>query len=286
MQPEKALAKSQPTPPVLAMLQKMAEPMAKALPRHISPDRMLRICTTAIRQNSDLLRCDPASVIGAIMTSAQLGLEPNTPLGLAYLIPYGQNCQFIVGYQGYMELARRSGLVGSIYAYAVREGDAFEVEYGLTPSLRHKPSNALDREDKPLTHVYAVAHLKDGSPPTFIVLTKGEVDKFRARSKAGNSGPWKTDYDAMALKTAIRRLWKWLPKTAEMQRAAEAEDAADRGSQSEAWETATVEAIQGVGLKVPEATDVLAEARESDPEAPPEPSKGEKVLSRAKGAEA
>lgn len=196
------------------LLQSMGPEIARALPRHVTPDRMARVCLTALRVNPKLADCTPASFMGSIMACAQLGLEPNSPLGHAYLIPYKTTCQLILGYQGMIDLALRSGRVTSIKASIVREGDTFEVEHGLNEKLIHRPCGD---DDAPMTHVYAVARVKDGDP-IFTVLSRAAVEKRRKRGASGKGipTPWDTDYESMALKCAVRALWKWLPKSAEM----------------------------------------------------------------------
>ena len=114
-----------------------------------------------------------------------------------------------------IDLARRSGQIVSISARTVRDGDNFHFEYGLNESLTHIPG---ENEDSPITHVYAVAKLKDGGIQ-FEVMTKKQIEKVREKSKAGDSGPWKDHWEEMAKKTVIRRLFKYLPVSIEMQRA-------------------------------------------------------------------
>lgn len=200
------------------VMARMVPQIAKALPKHVTPERMSRLALTAFSSNPKLQQCSQESFLGAVMQCAQLGLEPNTPLGHAYLIPYGQQCQLIIGYQGMLDLARRSGHISAIYGHVVKQGDEFSYELGLEPKLKHVPSEDPARSSKPMTHVYAVARLKSGEP-VFTVLSLAEVKATQARSKSGNSGPWKTDFDAMALKTAVRRLFKWMPKSTEQVRA-------------------------------------------------------------------
>lgn len=239
------------------MLQRMLPEIQRALPRHVTPDRMARVAMTAVRTTPDLAICTVPSFVGCVMQAAQLGLEPNTPLGHAYLIPRRdkslpgnqRSCSLIVGYQGYIELARRSGMVSTIYAYVVRQGDAFEYELGLEPNIKHKPSEAEDRESKPITHVYAVAKMRDSDERVFVVLTRAQVEARRKRSAASSSGPWVTDYEAMCLKTAVRSLWKWLPKSAEIARATALDDAADMGeSQTRALDPDVADALTKGGL--------------------------------------
>lgn len=265
---------------VVALLQRMGPEIARALPRHLSADRMARVAMTALRQTPRLLECSPVSVLGSIMSAAQLGLEPNTPLGLAYLVPYKRVCQLVIGYQGYLELARRSGLVSAPVAYAVREGDDFRYSLGLEPTLHHVPAQDGDRESKPITHVYAVAHqLPQGSaPPIFVVLSRAQVEARRSRSMSRDSGPWATDYEAMALKTAIRALWRWLPKTAEMATASALDDRAESGgSQLTAWDQRTTDAVLTSGVTIT-ADDTMPAAEEP----PHDPVTGEvKPVSRS-----
>ena len=193
-----------------ALIEQMKPEMARALPKHMSAERMARIATTVLRQTPALARCTPESFLGALLTSSQLGLEPG-PLGEVYFVPYGQACQFIPGYRGLIKLARQSGQLVDIWSEIAYENDEFVYTLGLHRDLIHKPA-AGDR-GKP-THVYAAAELKDGGHP-FVVMTVAEVEGIRARSKAGKSGPWVTDWDAMAKKTAVKQLSKWLPLSSE-----------------------------------------------------------------------
>jgi recombination protein RecT len=206
-----AVAKTADNPPTIAQLLERLKPqIARALPRHMSAERITRIALTTLRTNEKLQQCDPASFLGAVMLSAQLGLEPG-PLGHAYLVPYGREVQFIIGYKGILDLARRSGEIQSIEAREVCENDQFEFSYGLEPVLTHTPA----REDrgKP-TWYYGVAKFKDGGY-YFDVMSIEEVEAHRNRSKAKNAGPWVTDYSAMARKTVIRRMAPFLPLSVE-----------------------------------------------------------------------
>lgn len=193
--------------------------VAKALPRQVSAERFNRVILTAVNKTPELANCDVPSVLQAMMDCASLGLEPNTPLGMAYLIPFGRKCQLIVGYRGLQELAYRSGKVRAIYAELVYENDEFSVELGLHRTLIHKPAKGERGE---ITHAYSVAHV-DGCDPLFIAMTYGEIEKIRKRSRSGN-GPWMTDWGEMAKKTTIRRLAKSLPMTPEMAEAITRED--------------------------------------------------------------
>lgn len=182
-------------------------------------ERFTRICLTAMRQTPKLAQCEPASILGAMMTCAQLNLEPNTPQGLAYLIPYNRECQFQVGYKGLMQLMYRSGAIASFNADVVYRQEVelglFEYESGISPRISHKIDllNPEARTGKPedVIAAYAAVVLKTGEPIVRLV-TKMEIDQARALNR-GNSPAWRDHYAAMAIKTAIKRLSAWLPVT-------------------------------------------------------------------------
>ena len=210
--------------------------MALALPKTLTAERMTRIVLTEIRKVPALAQCDLASLMGAVMQAAQLGLEPGSALGHCYLLPFGNgksrsgqpNAQLIIGYRGMLDLARRSGQIQSFSAFTVHEGDEFHYELGLRPDIKHIPSDAADRDIKPVTHVYAVANLKDGDVQ-FEVMSRAAIEAVRTQSKAGKNGPWVTHWDEMAKKTVLRRLFKYLPISIETARAIQVDENTDRG---------------------------------------------------------
>ena len=197
-----------------SLMAKFVPGMAQVLPKHITPDRMARLALSALRNTRRLADCDKSSFFGSLLQAAQLGLEPNTPLQQAWLLPYGRECKLVIGYQGMLDLLRRTGEVSNLQAHIVREGDVFEREMGLEPKLRHVPSDDPDREDRPMTHVYCVVAFKDGSTQRE-VMSRGQVDAIRKRSRSSGNGPWATDYGEMAKKTVIRRMCKLAPRSIE-----------------------------------------------------------------------
>jgi len=210
-----------------AMLEQYKGEIARALPKHLNPDRMARIALTAFRMTPKLADCDPRSVFAAVIQSSQLGLEIGL-MGEAYLVPFGNQCQLIPGYTGLMKLARNSGLVIDIYAEVVRVNDKFALKLGMERNLEHEPLTALggfpasDEERGEVTGFYAVGVLKDGSR-TFVAMGRAEVERIRdssrgyqAAKKYKKDSPWDTDFAAMGLKTAIRRICKYLPKSPEL----------------------------------------------------------------------
>lgn len=202
-------------------LKQMAPAMAEALPKHMDIDRVMRLAMTTIRTTPALREADVSSLLGAVMQAAQLGLEPGL-MGHCYLLPFKNNrkgiteVQFIIGYKGMIDLARRSGHIESIYSHAVYEKDHFEFELGLEQKLVHKPSMEDDRGK--FIGAYAVARFKDGGYQ-FEFMPKSEIEKRKGRSKAANSNysPWATDYEEMAKKTVVRHMWKYLPISVELQ---------------------------------------------------------------------
>lgn len=202
-----------------AILSKMGDQIAIALPNEMSSDRFKRVALTAFNGNKTLQQCEPISFIASMMQSAQLGLEPNTPLGEAYLIPYGKKVQFQVGYQGLLNLAYRSGEYQSIVAREVCENDEFELDYG-SESIKHIPNLRGERGE--VYGYYSKYVRKDGGKGIFY-MSKEEAKKYgMAFSKTFNNGPWKTNFDAMAKKTCIKQLLKYAPKSIESEKLSQA----------------------------------------------------------------
>lgn len=198
---------------VSQMLEKSRDSIAAALPRHLTVERLTRVALGELRTNPKLLECQPASLMSAIVKASQLGLEVGSAMGHAYLVPYKTEATLIIGYRGMLALARRSGEIQSITARVVYSRDTFDLEYGLEEKLRHIPST--DEDPGQVTHVYAVAKLVDGGIQ-YEVMTRAEVEAIRRRSRAGGSGPWVSDWNEMARKTVLRRLFKYLPMSIEM----------------------------------------------------------------------
>jgi len=214
--------------------------LALAVPKHLNADRMARIAATEVRKNKALLNTEPTSFLGSVMQAAQLGLEPGSALGQAYLVPYGNQCQLIIGYKGMIDLARRSGQVISLNAYAVREGDDFNFQLGLKPDIHHVPSLEADRIKKPITYVYAVATLKGGGYQ-FEVMSRAEIEAVKAKAKSKNI--WNSYPEEMAKKTVIRRLFKYLPVSIEALEITNADAKREAGEKVEPDDVINIEAV-------------------------------------------
>lgn len=214
------------------VVESMLPAIERALPSVITKERFSRMILTALSSNPQLQECTPESFCASMMLSAQLGLEPNTPLGQAYLLPFknrrGNNyvteCQFILGYRGMVDLAQRSGRIKNIEARTVYSKDEFSYQYGLHPDLIHVPFKGQDKGTP--EYFYAVFHtIDDGFG--FEVMSKEEVEAHAKRySKSYNSkfSPWSTNFEAMAQKTVLKRVLKFAPLSTEINRVISADE--------------------------------------------------------------
>lgn len=188
----------------------------KALPAHVKAERIQRVALTAIRMNRQLGECTPESFLGALMTAAQLGLEVNTPLGHAYLIPYKRECTFQLGYKGLLDLAYRTGNYNAIDAHVVYEEDDFDFQLGLNADLTHKPARIRKKSNDPI-YYYAYYKLKSGGS-AFRVWSHGDITEHAKKyspSFGKSSSPWKTNFASMAKKTVLKDLLKYAPLSPE-----------------------------------------------------------------------
>jgi recombination protein RecT len=194
----------------------------KSLPRALglNPTRFLQQIFTSIQSNPTLSACEPVSLVISCVKAAQAGIPIDGVHGA--LVPFKDHgvlkAQFIPMYQGLMQAALRSGLVKSFRPpRAVYEGDEFDYEFGLNETLRHKPAEDPENQNYgSLLYVYAIAQLKDSDEKAFVVIPKISIEATRMRSKAqGDQSPWNVHPVAMALKTAVRNLCKFLPKSAD-----------------------------------------------------------------------
>lgn len=207
------------------LIQAMLPEIKKALPNTLTPERFTRLATTALSSNKKLQECTSLSFIGSMMQAAQLGLEPNTPLGEAYLIPFNNHgtmeVQFQLGYKGLLKLAQNAGVI--VDAHEVYSNDDFSYSYGLHPDLQHTP--ALSNRGEVIAY-YAI--WRRGNEFGFDVMSKEDVERHAKKySKAYASGytsPWKTDFDAMAKKTVIKQTLKYAPLSTDLIRQIETDN--------------------------------------------------------------
>ena len=195
-------------------IKSMEGEIKKALPSVLTPERFTRMMLSAVSNTPKLPECTPKSLLAAMMSAAQLGLEPNTPLGQAYLIPFKNKgvleVQFQVGYKGLIDLAYRSGEVDIIQAQAVHENDVWECEFGIEPKLKHIPADTNRGE---VVRYYAMFRTKTGGYG-FEVMSVDDIKAHAAKySQSFNSSfsPWKSNFDAMAKKTVLKQCLKYAP---------------------------------------------------------------------------
>lgn len=220
------------TIPMSEQIRRMESQFALAMPRGGEAAQLVRDALTTLRGNPRLAECDAATVLGGLMTCAQLNLRPGV-LGHAWLIPFwnGRKSQYeaqlVIGYQGLVDLAHRSGRIASLIARTVYENDHFDVDYGLADSLVHKPTLRGDK-GAPVAY-YAIAKFTTGGH-AFIVVPHDEMLAYKqqfamAKTREGKIiGPWEDHFEAMAQKTCVRQLAKWMPKSTELATAIEADN--------------------------------------------------------------
>jgi recombination protein RecT len=238
-QPQRSLAEMKPKDQIAYFLDQKKNEIAKMLPKHLNAERLLKVAQIAATTTPALLKCDVPSLVGAIGQCAQMGLEPNTVLGHAYLVPFNtkrkdangverwvNSVQVIIGYKGLIDLARRSGQIVSIAAHDVCEKDKFELVYGLDEKLNHTPAMGERGE---IVGFYAVAKLKDGGHCCEFMSVHQVQEIMRGTQSKGNYGPWKDHFSEMGRKTVIRRLAKYLPLSIEFQTAAALDGMAEAG---------------------------------------------------------
>lgn len=261
-------------PTIQQYIKQMAPAIKAALPAVMTPERFTRITLSALSTSPKLQSCTPPSFLGAMMTAAQLGVEPNTPLGQAYLIPYwskkagAYECQFQLGYKGLIDLAYRSGDVSTIMAQVVYENDEFSYSFGLEPTLKHIPA-MKDRGNA--VYVYAMFKTKDGGYGYEVMSIDDVRNHAKKFSQSYGSGPWQTNFEEMAKKTVLKRVLKYAPLKTEFLRAVAQDEMVKNEISADMYE------VQGT---YPEADYEVEAAEEADgkkEEKPDPPPEGEKL---------
>ena len=227
---------------VSQLLEKYKEQIARALPKHLTPERMIRVALTAVSQNRKLLECNALTICGSVVQASILGLEPSSVLGECFLVSFwnkkanggngARECQLIVGYHGKIKLVSNTGELLGLNAKAVHAHDEFEFDNGLEPFVRHKYHHLEERGE--VYGYWAGAALKNGFKRIEFARKK-EIEEHRDRfalTRDRNDqifGVWVEHFDAMALKTMIHRVCKLLPKSAEAQTAWQLDERAEAG---------------------------------------------------------
>lgn len=258
---------------VVDLLEANKAELAKVMPKHITVDRLVKLMIYCFDANPDLYKCSTVSLFAAIKQLAELGIEPGGVRGLAYLIPFkvggadlGRTCQLIIGYKGFIHLAKRSGMVSDVEARVVHKNDVFDISFGLQPKLKHKP--AFENPGPPIG-VYCIARGQlvhnaagelvrtTGDHVEFMRWDEVQAIKARALAKGRGDSPWKTDEEEMARKTVVRRWAKYGELSPEMADALRADQDDGEVIQGEVITnvTAAVEAKKAASL----ASDTVIE---------------------------
>ncbi len=252
----------------LLMNAQARDQLAAVAAKHMNPERMMRVVANAIRTTPKLGQCEPMSFLGALMQCASLGLEPNTILGHAYMIPFENRrkgvveVQVVVGYKGLIDLARRSGHITSLSANIHYSDDELWIyEEGTEAQLRHRPGPQSGEK----LHAYAIAKFKDGGH-AYVVLPWAHILRIRdasqgyqtAKKYGKKDSPWMAYEDEMAKKTAVRALSKYLPLSVEFM------DAVQIDETSADYRGFALDPTQGVAMN--DEPDEIEEAEiEADP---------------------
>lgn len=228
-------------------------------------ERLVRCMITECSKTPKLLECTPQSLLGGVVVAAQLGLEIGGPMGQAYLLPFGKEASLVIGYKGFVNLAYRSPAIKSFSCRIVRTGDTFDIQYGTSAKIIHRPDPSMSGE--PIGY-YAVVELAQGGHD-FEYMTKRQCEEHRdkyALMKKG--GPWLNNFDEMALKTTIRKLAKRLPLSAELSAAAGYDEQAEVGVSQGLGMAVVVENEVDPAANLRERLDAAREPLRHDDEPP------------------
>ena len=239
-----------------AELEKFIPQMERALPRHMTADRMARIALTSLRVNPKLMNCTRESFYGSLMAASQLGLEPGIN-GQCYLIPYGNVCTLVPGWRGYMDLLNRTERA-SAWTEAVYDGDEFEYSLGTNPDIRHKRGKWAGKEAA-LQFVYAVGRIKNSDFP---IIDVWDIDKIWAhRNKQNKVGERHYSYvhpEMYARKIPLLQVLKYLPSSIELSNASALDASASEGNQSLTIDMALKGELEnGAGIDTPSPSDPI-----------------------------
>lgn len=208
------------------------------LPKHLTPEKMLRMAYSSICLQPKLARCTQLSLMNAVIEASSVGLEIGGPLSLAHLVPFKNHgcleAKLMVDYKGYIELMYKSPKVKSVSAHPVYKGDDFGYNYGLNPNLWHTPAERNKTREK-LIYAYCVVHYVNGGYDFEVVDHEIAMKaKNKSAAKDKSDSPWNTsDEHTMWVKTAIRRIANRVPKSPELIRAMEADTAAEEGKKQQ-----------------------------------------------------
>lgn len=251
----------------VAKIRTMEAAFADAVASGLSPQTLVRDAITAVRNVPELADTEESTFWGALMTAAQLGLRPNvSSLGHGWILPRRNSRKnrleavWQLGYQGMVELGYRSGLVVKITAHTIYAGEPHRIRFGTDDVLEHEPIQAIGERGEQLWH-YACVWLNTGGV-VWNAITNDEAQQimraFGAKDRNNNTvGPWRDNYEAMARKTALRGLWRYMPKTPALALALDTDEAVREG----------LEKDPALSVDVPESEPTTVTRADTPPEA-------------------
>lgn len=195
--------------PVMDAIEKAKNQLGGRLPEGMTQERFVYGLMTSVQKNSDLLKCNPTSVLLAAYEAAECGCDLSPSKALGWLIPYRETCQFQPSWRFFVQKAYASGIVKAFNAEVVYLNDKFKIVFAPVRTVIHEP--ALGDRGKPVG-AYALIQFKSDAID-FEFLTLEEIENHRGHSKMPNSLMWKDFWNEGARKTAIRVLAKRLPHT-------------------------------------------------------------------------
>ncbi len=211
---------------ILERLELMKPQIALALPKHLTPERMIRIAITCLRTNPQLAECDTQSFLASVMLASQLGLEPGV-LGQCFLIPYKTTCTLVPGWLGILDLVSRAGKA-TAWTGAVYKGDEFDWSLGDRPYVRHKPSG----DETELTHIYAIARTRGADWPIVEVWSVAKITKHRERfNRVGERHYSYKHFEMYGRKVVLLQALKYVPRSIELATAFSLDASAEMGTQ-------------------------------------------------------
>ena len=213
------------TKTLAAILDNSKAAIAEVLPKHLTPERMAKMAMIAVNREPKLLKCTGTSVLRAVMMASELGLDCSGTLGQGYLIPYKETCQFIAGYRGYIDLARRSDQIANfnvqlVYKPEVQKG-GFVYDKAKGEIVKHEADPYYEPNDKDIVGAYMVTTFNNGTNQVEY-MTIGQIRAIMRASPGARKqdSPWHKHFGEMARKTVVRRAMKFLPLATEDQRMA------------------------------------------------------------------
>lgn len=204
--------------------------IAKALPEHLKPARMVRLAVTAFERDPKLRKCTQESILGSLLQASQMGLEIGIG-GQGFLVPTWNNrsrvtlCNFVPGWKGLVDIVNRAGKA-TVWTGAVFEGDEFDYALGDSPFVKHKPMG----EDDPLriTHVYAIGRIVGSPWPVVEVWPIARVNRhFEKYNKVGENHYAYSNWEMYARKVPLLQVLKYMPSSVELSTALQAAYVAD-----------------------------------------------------------